>query len=76
MYISIHVTYPLFSSDFHETEISLQFPKKINKSLISNFIKIPPLRAEVFRADVQKGGQIDRQTDRRDEASSRFSQFS
>ena len=34
-------------------------------------MKIRPVRAELFRAD----GRTDREADRQDEASSRFSQF-
>ena len=47
-------------------EFSEQIFQKIAK--ISNFMKICPVGAELFRAD----GQTDRQTD---EANSRFSQF-
>jgi hypothetical protein len=38
---------------------------------ISNFMKIGPVGAKLFRA----GGQMDRPTDGHDEANSRFSQF-
>jgi len=38
---------------------------------ISNFIKIRPVGAELFHAD----GRLDGQTDRHDEANSRFLQF-
>ena len=32
---------------------------------ISNFMKIPPVGAELFHADGQKQGHTDRETDRR-----------
>ena len=44
-----------------------RFSKKKKNTQISNFMKIHPLGAELFNEDGQ--------TDRRDEANSRFSQF-
>ena len=67
MYISLHVQYPFFLSDFNETWIfsTVFFSKK--NTQISNFIKIRQVEAELSHAD--------RRTDRHDEANSRFSQF-
>jgi hypothetical protein len=61
MYIGLHVKYPLFLSDFNDTLISQQIFRKI---VISDFMKIRPVDAELFRADGRR--------DRRDEATSRF----
>jgi len=58
MYTSIHVTHPLFSSNFHEIEFSRNFSKNTQVSI---FMKIRPLRAKVSHADVKKDGQMDRQ---------------
>ena len=59
MNIGLHVKYPLFWSEFNE--------KSVFQTQISNFFKIRPVGAELFRAD--------RLTDGHDEANSRFSQF-
>ena len=57
MCIGLHVKYPIFLSDFTETWI---FPDRFSKnSQISNFMKIRPVRSELFNA----GGRTDRQTD-------------
>ena len=62
MYIGFHVTCPLFLLDFNETlTIFGRFSKNVE---ISNFMKIRPAGAELFHADGQ--------TDRYDEANSRF----
>jgi len=45
----------------------VNFLKKISKILISNFVKIHPVGAELFR--------VDRQTHRNDEANSHFCGF-
>jgi len=65
MYIGLHVKYQLFLSDLNETSIfSTDFRKK---PPTSNFMKIRSVGTELFHADGQ--------TDRRDEANRRFSQF-
>ena len=64
MYIGLHVKCPSFLSDFNKTLI---FSKDFRKTQISNFTKIQPGGAELFRADGQ--------TDRHYEAYSHFSQF-
>ena len=62
MYIGLHVKYPLFLRDFNEKGIfSTGFSKNTE---IANFTKIRPVGAELFRADEQ--------TDRLDEANTRF----
>ena len=65
MYVSTHEKYSLFLSDFNEIEFSVNIFSK--NAQISNFMKIEPLGAELFRTDWQ--------TDRRDEANGPFSQF-
>jgi hypothetical protein len=53
IYIILHLKYPLFLSDFHETwNFMTRFAKNTQ---ISNFIKIRPVVADLFRAD----GRID-----------------
>jgi hypothetical protein len=59
---SCKVAYSLFLSDFNETWISQQICENIG---ISDFIKIRPGGAELFHES--------RQTDRYEEANSRFS---
>jgi hypothetical protein len=60
MYIGIHVEYPLFLSDFDESWIFSTYFQKSPQ--ISNFMKIRPVGAELFRADEradsQTGGKI------------------
>ena len=65
MRIESYVKYSLFLSDFNETWLFSTVFLKING--ISNFMKILPVGAKLFRAN--------RQIDRRDETDSRFSQF-
>jgi hypothetical protein len=48
MYIDLHVNYPLLVSDFNET---WGFSKDFKNDQISNFMKIPPLKAELFHAE-------------------------
>jgi len=60
MHTGLHEKYPLFLSYFNETEFSLQILKNTQ---ISNFMKIRPVGAYMFR------------TDRHDKANSRLSQF-
>jgi len=60
MRIGLHVKCPLLLSNFNETSL---FFANFRNVLISNFMKIRWVGAEMFLAD------------RRDEASSRFSQF-
>ena len=51
MHIGLHVKYPLFLFDSHET---WSFRDRFSKNTqISNFMKIRPVEAEVFHADVQ-----------------------
>ena len=65
MYKGFHVKCPLFLADFNGTLIlSTDFQK--NKQ-ISNFMKIRPVGAEFFHADVQ--------AERLDSANIRFSKF-
>jgi len=65
MYIGLHVAYRLLLSDFKEIIIfSTDFSKNLQ---IPNFIKIRPVGAELFNAHGQ--------TDRHNEAKSRFSLF-
>ena len=67
MYISLHVMYLLFLSDFNETGVFLTDFRKKESAQILTFMKIRPVRGQLFRAD--------RQTDRNDEANSHFLQF-
>jgi hypothetical protein len=62
--------YALFLRDFNETWIFFDIFSKNTE--ISNFMKIRPMAAKLFLAD----GEMDGQTDRRDELNSHFSQFS
>ena len=64
MFIGLLVKYPLFLSDFNETWIVSRFSKTAK---ISNLMKIRPVAAKMFHAN--------RQTDRHEQANSRFSQF-
>jgi hypothetical protein len=61
MYIGLHVKYPLFLSDLNSLDSFSKNPQ------ISNFMKIRPVGAELFHADIR--------TDIQDEANSRFWQF-
>jgi hypothetical protein len=54
MYIVLHVKYSLYISDFNGTRIFLTDFRKI---LITNFKKIRPVGAEMFRTDGQTGTQ-------------------
>jgi len=60
VHIGLHVKYPLFLSDLTTLEFSRQI---FQNPQISNFMKIRPVRAELFHADGH------------DEGNSRFSQF-
>jgi len=51
MYISLHVKYLLFLSDFSETLVFLT--EFLKNAQISNFKKIRPLGAELFNVDKQ-----------------------
>ena len=63
---SLHVKRPFFLSDCNETWISsINFRKK---SQISSFIKIRPVKAELFHADKRRDGR----TDGHDEANRHF----
>jgi len=50
IYIGLHVKYPLYLSDFNDTEFSWQF---LIHNQISNFMEICPVRAEFFSANGQ-----------------------
>ena len=50
MHIDIHVKCPLFLSGFNELKFSGQISKNPQ---IQNFMKIHPVRAELFHADGQ-----------------------
>jgi len=63
MYIR-HFHYPLFLFEFNETKFLDRFSKNTQ---MSNFMKIRPVRAELFHTG---GG-----TGRQDEVNSHFSQF-
>jgi len=56
MYIGLHVKYPLFLSDFNETEFSRQILKNPQ---ISNLMKIRLVGAELYHED---GWKTDGQT--------------
>ena len=62
MYIGFHVKYPLFLK-------GLNFIHKLSKNApIQHFMEIRPVGGKMFHAE----RQMDRQTDRHDEANSRF----
>ena len=64
MYIGLHVKYLLFLSTFNETCTFLG--RFLKNTQISNFMKIFPVGAELFRLDGQTEAH---------KANSRFSQF-
>jgi hypothetical protein len=66
MFIGLRAKYPLFLTDFNETCIFFHSFSK-NPQLL-NFMKIRPVGTVFMRTDGW-------QTDRHDEANSRFSQF-
>jgi hypothetical protein len=80
MYIGLHVNYPLCLSDFNETWISSADIREKKPPQMWNFMKIRPVGAKLFHAGVRAcgptDGRTDGQTDRHDEANSRFLQFS
>jgi len=63
--VGLHVKCPLLVSDFNETNFLGRFFEK--NIQISNVIKFHPVGDELFH--------VDGQTNRHDEAKSRFSQF-
>jgi len=48
MYIGLHVKYPLFLSDFNETNFLNRFSKNTQPS---NFLKIRALEAKLYHVD-------------------------
>ena len=64
MYIGLHVKYPLFFSILMKLEFSRHI---LEKSPVSNFMKIRPKEADLFHENGQ--------TDRLDKVNSRFLQF-
>jgi hypothetical protein len=73
MYVGHHVKYPLLLSNFNDAWItSIYFEKKIP---ISNFMKIRPLGAELFRAGGRADGRTEWQADRCNEDNTRVSKF-
>jgi len=72
MYVGRQAKYPLLFSDFNETWIFLDRYSKYAKIY---FVKISIVEAELFQADRRTVRQADRQTDKHDEANSRFSQI-
>jgi hypothetical protein len=69
----LHVKYQLFLSHFNE---SWNFLDRFTKSTqMTNFMKLRPVGAKLFRADAQTERQTHWLTDINDEANSRFSHF-
>jgi hypothetical protein len=52
-YVSLHVNYPAFLSNFNETLISRHISEK-KYTQVSNFMKISPEGAELLHLDTQK----------------------
>jgi len=67
--VGLYVKYPLFLSGFNETSIFLE--RILKNPQMPHLMKIRPVGADLFHAE----RQTDRQTDRNDEATSRFSKF-
>jgi hypothetical protein len=59
MYIGLHVQFPLFFLALMKLEFSRQI---FEKTVISNFMNIYRVGAELFREDGQTDGQRDRQS--------------
>ena len=66
MYIAVHVTYPLFLSEFHKLEFFTP--------ILEKYLNIEFHENQSSRNSVVPCGQTEGQTDRHDEANSRFSQ--
>ena len=57
MYIGLHVNYPLLLPEFNETGI---FATNFRKNTqMKNFVKIRPVKVELFHADRQADRRID-----------------
>jgi len=54
MYIGIHVKYPKYPLFLHDFNTNWIFWAGLRKIQISNFMKICPVRAELFYAERQK----------------------
>jgi len=72
MYFGFHIKYPSFLYDFDESYILVFSEQIFGNFQISNFMKIRPEGAELFRTNRRKEEQIDGQTDRHNEINSRF----
>ena len=59
MYIGLHVKCPLFLSDFN---VTLIFSTNFREMLISSFMKLRLVRAELLHADKQANRTTDGQT--------------
>jgi hypothetical protein len=65
----------MYSTHSCQLLIKLLYTQQIFGKQTQIFKKIRPMRAQLFSTDRQTDGRADGQTDRHDEANSRFSQF-